>query len=575
MHRITCLIIIFLLAWNAGFTQNTYPADYFRSPIDTTLALAGNFGEIRPNHFHAGFDIKTNGKEGMPLYAVADGYVSRIRISSFGYGKALYIRHPNGFTSVYGHMKSMESGIADFAKKVHAKYELFEIDTLLNEGMIPVKKGQFIGLSGNTGGSQGPHLHFEIRESATEKPINPYFFGYRIPDNIKPKITAIAVYPLTPTSSVNGKHAVKKIKPVFKNGQYSVLKTDTLTVNGSVGFGIETYDTENNSSNQNGVFSIELQSGGRRIYYHELVTFTFESARYVNTHIDFREKQKHNSKIQKCFLSKNNGIEIYKGVLNNGVINFTDDSVHWIKYIVKDFQGNTSELMLKVRSSSRVKVIAPVEDSSILKYDCSKENKFSKDDIEITIPANALYDDLDFRYSASPALKGTLSQLHKVQDDETALQKAITLSIRPAKLPGTLQDKACIVSINSKGGKIYEGGKFKDGVVTTQTKSFGNFAVAVDTVAPKIRTAFKYVPNTTADLRTAKTIGIIANDNLSGIRKYRAKIDGNWVLCEYEYKNDLLFYTFDSTLEKRVHTFEIEVTDDRGNTSKIMFSFRR
>jgi hypothetical protein len=568
------LILVFISVFASGAAQNTYPLDYFRSPVDTTLTLAGNFGEIRPNHFHAGFDIKTNGKEGMPLYAVAEGYIFRIKISPFGYGKALYIRHPNGYTSVYGHMKSMESGIDAFVKKVQYAKESFEIDTLLAPETIPVKKGQFIGLSGNTGGSQGPHLHFEIRESSTEKPVNPYLFGYKIQDNVKPRITEIAIYPLTPTSSVNGKHVVKKIKPVLLKDKYSAGK-DSIIVNGSIGFGIEAYDTENKSSNQNGVFSIELQSGGKRIYYYEMEKFSFENARYVNTHIDYEEKQKHNNKIQKCFLSKNNQLEIYKGITNNGIINFTDDSIHWIRYIVKDFHGNTSELMLKVKSSSKIKVVAPLADPSELKLDCSKENKFTKEDLQVTIPANALYDDIVFSYSKPSSVKGTFSPLHRIHKNDVALQKAITLSIRPNNLPDTLKKKACIVSINEKGGKIYEGGSFKDGMITTQTKTFGNFAVAVDTVAPKIRTAFKYTPKTTVDLSNAKIIGIIANDNLSGIRKYRAKIDGNWVLCEYEYKKDLLFYTFDGTMEKRVHTFEIEVGDDKGNVSKMMFSFRR
>lgn len=574
MHKSFSLIILFLLLFNPGFAQNPYPLNYFRSPVDTTITLAGNFGEIRPNHFHAGFDVKTNGKEGMPVYAVADGYISRIKISPYGYGKALYISHPNGYTSVYGHLKSFEGDIATFTMNAQYAIESFELDTVPGANRIPVKKGQLIGLSGNTGGSQGPHLHFEIRETATEKPINPYFFGFKVEDSVKPKITEIAVYPLGETASVNGKHVVKKMKPAYLKG-YSVSKADSLVLNGAIGFGIETYDTENRSSSQNGVFSIELQSGGKRIYYHEFEKFSFENARYVNAHIDYAEKQKHNNKIQKCFLSKNNRLEIYKNVINNGVINFTDDSIHWIRYIVKDFQGNTSELMLKVRSSSKVKVATALPNPSDVQFDCTKENKFSKEDVQVTIPANALYDDLVFRYSKPSSVKGTFSPLHRIHTDEVALQKSYTLSIRPNHLPDTLQSKACIVSINEKGNKFYEGGNYKDGWVTTQTKTFGNFAVTVDTVPPKLRTTFKYIPKTTVDLSNAKTIGVIATDNLSGIAKYKAKIDGNWVLCEYEFKKDLLFYTFDDTLEHRVHTFEIEVSDAKGNTSVILFSFKR
>jgi murein DD-endopeptidase MepM/ murein hydrolase activator NlpD len=567
------LSAFFLLILLSAKGQNAYPSGDFRSPVDTTISLAGNFGEIRPNHFHAGFDVKTNGKEGMKLYAVGDGYISRIKISSFGYGKAVYIRHPNGYTSVYAHLSALEPVAAAFIKNAQYLKESFELDTLLEEDQLPVRKGQLIGLSGNTGGSQAPHLHFEIRETATEKPINPYFFGYKIPDAVKPKITLLAIYPLDASSSVNGKNTVKKIKPLYTNGKYSLNKADTLTLNGKIGFGIEAFDTENRSTNQNGVFSIELQSGGKRIYYHEFEKFSFENSRYVNTHIDYEQRNSH--KIQKCFLSKNNQAGIYKDLVNNGIIDFKDDSIHWIRFIVKDFAGNTSELMLKIKSSSATKSFFSNKPQSQTLFDCTKENAFKNENVQVSIPAYALYDDIAFTYSSGLKQKGTYSNVHRIHNDKVPLQKAYSLSIKADQLPERLRDKACIISVNPKGRPVYEGGTYKDGMVTTNIKTFGSFAIAVDTIPPKIKTAFKYTPGTTVNLSNAKTISIIADDNHSGIKKYRAKIDGKWVLCEYEYKKDLLFYTFDGSLEKRVHTFEIEVTDDKGNSSTLLFSFKR
>src|ERR1043165_6921117 len=303
MQRLIFLLLPALLHFNTLFAQENYPKNDFRSPVDTAISLAGNFGEIRPNHFHAGFDIRTNGREGMPVYAVADGYVSRIKISAYGYGKALYISHPNGYTTVYGHLRELDSDIGLFLKKLQYAKQAFEVDTLLSPGVLPVKKGELIALSGNTGGSQEPHLHFEVRDSKTEMPINPYLFGYRIADTVKPRITQLAVYPMDGQSTVNGKHLSKKIAPVYKKGKYTFLKGDTITVSGNIGFGIECYDTENRAASRNAVYSIELQSGGKRVFYYEMKQFSFENSRYVNAHIDYASKQKHDTKIKKCFLS--------------------------------------------------------------------------------------------------------------------------------------------------------------------------------------------------------------------------------------------------------------------------------
>ena len=567
--------LLLLTAKTAVFAQNTYPSDCFRCPIDATLFLAGNFGEIRPNHLHAGFDIKTNNREGMPVYAAADGYISRIKISPYGYGKALYIDHPNGYTTVYAHLQSFHGTIGDFTRSIQASKETFEIDTLISAPVMAVKKGDLIGLSGNTGGSMGPHLHFEIRDTKTEMPINPYCFGYTVKDNVKPVITAVAVYPIGEEATVNGRNAVKKFKPVYSKGGYALKSGDTLTVNGDIGFGIECYDTETGSGNRNGVFSIELQAGGKRIYYHELEKFTFENSRFVNTHIDFSEKQKHNDRIQKCFLSKNNQLGIYKDILNNGVMNLTDDGVHWIKYILKDYAGNTTELMLKVKSTSKSRAKKATSATNAVIFDCFKENQYKKEDIELTIPAYALYDDIKFNYYRSPRKTGTYSMMHHVQDTETALQKAYTLSIKPESLPETLQAKAMIVSINGKGIQAYEGGSYKNGWVTAQLKTFGSFAVSVDTVAPKLKPTFVAADKENVDLRKARIIGMKATDNLSGIKKYRVTIDGKWVLCEYEAKQDLLFYTFDKNLLPGRHTYAIEVTDDKNNVARWSCEFIR
>jgi len=567
------LLLTFFCIHSFLWGQKTYPVDYFSNPLNNNLSLAGNFGEIRPNHFHAGFDLKTNNREGLPVFAIGDGYISRIKISPFGYGKAIYITHPNGYTSVYAHLQSFNNTIQHFTKSVHYSKQSFEIDTLLTPNTLPIKKGEQIALSGNTGGSQGPHLHFEIRDSKTEMPINPYLFGYKITDNVKPSILMVAIYPLSDEASINGQKSIKKIKAIYSNEKYSTPLNDTITANGMIGFGIETFDTEISGGNKNGVYSIELLNGGKRIYYHEMETFSFENARYVNAHIDYADKQKSNSKIEKCFLSKNNKIEIYKDVINKGIIHFNDNDIHWIKFIVKDYAGNTSELMLKVKGTTQTITTDKIKTKNI--FDCTKENKFNQEEIEIIIPSNALYDDIDFSYSKTSAGKIAYAGIHKIHNTETALQKAYTLRIKTNNIPDSLTNKACIISINKNGKIIYEGGTFENNWVTTQTKSFGNFTIGIDSAPPKILHSYKFDSEQKINLSSNKTINITISDNLSGIKSYKATIDGNWILMEYEAKQNLLFYTFDESIKSGNHTFKLEVTDNRNNTSIMLFNFKK
>lgn len=575
MQKQSIFSVYFLISFFCNlFAQTPYPTDYFRAPINSPLKLAGNFGEIRTNHFHAGFDIRTNGKEGMPVYAVADGYVSRIKISSYGYGKALYITHPNGYVSVYAHLRNFNPILQNFTTTIQYEIEKFEFDTVLSSNTLSVKKGDLIAFSGNTGGSQGPHLHFEIRNEKTEIPINPYFFGYKVEDAIKPIITKLIVYPIDETTTINNKKLLKKIIPIHVNGKYSILKIDTLLISGEVGFGIECYDKENNSGH-NAVFSIEMQEGGRQLFFCEFEKFSFENARYVNAHIDYLRKQKNKETIQKCFLAKNNLLGIYKNVVNDGFINFNDDAIHWVTFIVKDYVGNTTEWVLKIKSAVSKKTM-PLQSTSENKLDCLKDYEFSNDEIKVLIPAYSLYDDIAFQYTKKPKTVTTFSNLQQVFDENIASQKAYSLKIKTIGLSPSLQNKTCIVLIDNKGKYRYEGGVYNNGWVTTKTKNFGLFTIVVDTVAPTIHLAINKKDKTAIiDYRNSKEIRILVKDNLSGIQNYNATIDDKWVLCEYDYKRNLLTYLFDETILPGIHQFKMEVTDDKKNTNWLTFNFKK
>lgn len=554
-----------------------FPQGYFVEPTDSSLRIAGSFGEIRPNHFHAGIDVKTAGKEGLMIYAAADGYVSRIKISPWGYGKCLYITHPNGYVTVYAHLKRFYGKIAKYVELEQYRLEQYDVELFPDSNLLTVKQCDTVAISGNTGGSQSPHLHFEIRDAVTEHAYNPFLFGFRIEDTVPPKLMTLAIYPANDSSYVNGKNTSRKTKIYGNKGKYKLSSSEKITVSGDIGFGIEVYDHANiKEAGKLGAYSVDLYIDGQRIYFHELNEISFDESRYINSHIDYAEESKSNKEIQKCFRDENNMLSIYQCVVNEGLFRFNDTLSHPVKFIVRDFFGNTSEFNFQVKSRPLLNLpFNKVDGPKGMVFKCSEENKFETNDIKVNIPPCSLYEKIDFDYSMSrDTLPKTFSPIHSVHKEIVPLHTAYSLSIKTKPIPENLQSKAIIALLDGNNYMTDQKGEYKDGWITTQTKYFGRFTVALDTIAPFIK---PYNIYNGKNMSRAKTISVIISDNLSGIKSYRGTVDGKWVLMEFEPKKALLFYEFPAGVSEGGgrHTFELTVTDGKNNVRTYKTEFIR
>lgn len=563
MQRVllVCTLALFLVQVTA---QHNYPKNYFRSPVNFPVTLAGSFGELRKNHFHSGIDIRTQGVQGKPIYAVADGYVSRVNVSAGGFGKALYITHPNGYVSLYAHLKSYAGNIASWVKNQQYKNESFAIDTEVAQGVLKVKKGNIIAFSGNSGASGGPHLHFEIRDARTQEIIDPLDFGFMQPDEIAPRISWLKVYPMDDYSMVNFVNKPLLVPVSCTGGACSVKVSDTIKVSGNISFGIEPSDNADGGL-KTGVHSIVLSVDGTTIFTQTMDRFAFSETRYANSLKDYPAFIQGKRKIQRSYVAPNNKLSIYGEVVNRGVLNFTDRKPHLIKYVVKDVFGNSTKMSFWVKShppaGGRPKPVYTGE--QLLTY--KQDNRFERKGIVFEVPKEALYEELPFEYNVTGPTGGSFSDVHHLQDNLTPLHTFCTLTIKTEGLPSYLTEKALIVKVLPGNKYASAGGKYSGGYITAQIREFGNYTVMVDEKPPVIRAV-----NVFNNKKVSKqnSIQVKISDNLAGIKTYRGTLNGRWILMDYDAKSNQLTYTFDEKIKTGKNVFVLTVTDGSGNSSR-------
>ena len=520
-------------------------------------------GDIRRNHFHSGLDIRTGGEEGKPVYAIADGTISRINISSTGFGKALYITHPNGYTSVYGHLKKLNGAIGNWIREQQYRKESFEMDIPVDAGVLKVKKGDVIAYSGNTGLSEGPHLHFEIRDAATQEIINPMLFGLPFRDSAPPKIYNVRIYPFDENSMVNFTGNPVTLAVNASGTDCKVSSKDTVKVSGNIIFGIQALDFSNDTGSRDGITSIELFVDTVCYFTQKIERFAFAETRYANSELDYPQLVKNGQRIMRCYIAPNNKLSMYGRNKNNGIVNFMDTKAHKVLYIVKDAFGNTTRLTFWVKS--HLPAPGGIRGNRTPKgtlLACGKINHVSAEGIFFDLPADALYEDLDFIYSSSAAVHGSYSSVHHLQNETVPIHSSCSLSIKTDGVPPALISKALIVKVDANGHFSGKSSKLEKDFIKTQVREFGNYAVAVDTTPPVIKPV-----NVGQNKNVGKqqNLSFKISDNLSGIQSYRGTLNGKWILMDFDAKSNLLVYTFDDRIKPGKNSFRLVVKDAVGN----------
>ncbi len=554
-------------------SQNYKGTPYNVSPIRLPVSMSGGFAEIRPNHFHSGLDLRTDGKEGERVYAPADGYVSRINISAWGGGKVLYITHPDGYRTVYMHLSAFCGEIGKFVHNYQYSNHIFAFDIELPKDSIKVSKGQLVALTGNTGGSAGPHLHYEIRYAENDQTINPLYFGIPYSDPVAPTIAGIKLYPADPNSSINGKNKELKLFPPTKNNN-SKSNNDTATVAGRFYCGIYTYDQmEVGARNKNGVDRIELLVDGELIHRYTVPSFMFEETRAINAIIDYPQyQQTREYYVVSRHLrgDRNNFSTSYNNdVANSGYITFNDNKTHRLEYRVSDHKNNVTSKVFYVRNDTAsllpcgINALDNITNSGeqIVYY---KRFKLQKEGFSAEIQPYTVYENDLLTYSRTKS-EANLTPVHRIglKRHQLPPHQAFTVQmVIPDNIPDNLIDKLTIVCINGKNTSALST-KRNGNTLTAPSRSFGGFAIRLDTIAPTIK------PVNFCDKKAfnGSLISVKIADNLTGVVSYSCLVNGEWQLAEHDGKTATLNISAE-TLHKGSNRITFRISDDVGNITE-------
>ncbi len=547
--------------------EKVYPKGYFRNPLNIPMQLVANFGELRNNHWHMGLDIRTQQKENLPVYVAAEGYVAKIKIEPNGFGRAIYINHPNGFTTLYAHLNNFYPALENWVKEQQYKLESWAIELTLPPELFPLSKGQFFAYSGNTGGSEGPHVHFEIRDTKTEMCLNPLLFGLPIIDIVPPTLVRFAMYDRNRSVYVQP----PQLLPIKKVGaKYGLAKSNTIkTGTDKVSFAVGAIDRFTGSGNANGIYSAKIFKDDILQSAFTLDNISYDETRYMNAHIDYRYKTVGGSYLQHLSRMPGDKSSVYTSTATQGVINLTDTLNHVIRIELTDAAQNVSVLQFNIQYDT--KLYNPINTGGEKLFP-NYVTIVEKDEFELFATERTFYDTVVVLYSKNEIIpQHAISPVHLFLTEAIPAHDSVTVRILSERNLTAAERNRTIIQNISGTRKTVQKAKWGSDWVLAKFRQFGSFQAFIDDEPPSINS-----PGTGViiNLQKATRMVFTPKDNFNVIKNFRAEVNGKWLRFSND-KGKSWIYKFDEKFPQGEHQLKVMIEDEAGNVTTMMWIIKR